>query len=170
MSELLGTLHGEEGCGKSGLPEMRNGVANRLARRRHGQDPRTRLEQGEEVRQIRFAAGILLLVSLCSCISHHINIPEEDLEVDPDWELLVDETIGNNRLLVNSYGGPALLVKYLCIRGSGLYVRIINGTAKKTVFTYNQSEIEGDLIIDYSDAESGVFRFTDFTYDPREDD
>jgi hypothetical protein len=122
------------------------------------------------VRQIRFTAGILLLVSLCSCISHHISIPEEDLEVTLHRELLIDETVGNNRLLVCSFGSPPLLLKHRCIMGSGLDILIINRNAEKTVFTYSQGEIEGDLIIDYSDAESGVFRFTDFTCDPREDD
>jgi hypothetical protein len=113
-------------------------------------------------------ASILAMASLCAC-SYHINIPVDDLATVSSYENLIDQTISDNRLLVYSFGGPALLVKYRCIRGYGLHALIVNGKEKETVFCCSRGEIDCSMMIDYSDAGSGIFRFTDFTGDPRED-
>jgi hypothetical protein len=113
--------------------------------------------------------SVLAVVSLCAC-SYHINVPADDLATVSSYERLVDLTISDNRLLVYSFGGPALLVKYRCIKGYGLHALIVNGKKKETVFCCSRGEIDCSMMIDYSDAGSGVFRFTDFTGDPREED
>jgi len=115
------------------------------------------------------------LLVLCGCAQDRANgLFGHDhlwMGLDADTgDLVLDKTIGDNRLLVRTIGGVEQIheIRRDCIKGGGLNVHIFHGDPPREVFACTWGEIEGDVILDYSQASSGIFLLTDCVVDPRQ--
>lgn len=118
---------------------------------------------------------IVLLFGGCSPTSEQIPEapktpppPTHEKPSGPHLRRLVDETFGDNRLVIDSFGDSLMLVGQRCIRGEGFELSVSNTTSNKTVISEHCLSSGGwDAIVDYSDLGRGILRTTWCTWDPR---
>jgi hypothetical protein len=128
---------------------------------------------------MRTIVGLGLLVGLaglaCCRDGPDVMTAEPDANgFDAPVEKLVDATFGDNRLVLYSADKrPLQLIRLNCVKSEGMFGLIINRSARKVVYRIDRCGGEDcavDTIVDYSDANAGVFRFIECTEDPRSDD
>ena len=112
-----------------------------------------------------FACAALLLAAGCS---KSIDIPKAVRQEIAQFQVLVDEARGDNRLVVTFYGSPVELVRRDCIRGHGLDFYLINRAARNLVWRDSTGGEAGpDVLLDYSQLADGVVLLTQYTFDAR---
>ena len=117
--------------------------------------------------KVHAVCGVVLALATVAACSRRCHEPRHVVDV-PDVPLLVDHTAGDNRLLIYSLGSPLSIVRLHCVRGRGLITELVNRRANRVIFERSSGEINWDVIVDYSDLRSGVLRYTECTWDPRD--
>ena len=112
------------------------------------------------------AICLILLTVTLGC-DRTVKIPQDLQGQVGSGKKLVDETSGDNRLLIYSYSLPPALTDFRCIRGWGLLGWVVNRRSGETASFGSCGEAGWGIIIDYSDLASGSVRCTDLTWDPR---
>ena len=115
----------------------------------------------------RHGISSILALTLLMGASSPIPVPKDVVESVKGERKLVDESNGNHRSLVYSFGLPPRLLKEKCIAGDGLHVLVINGKRASCCYDEEWGEASWGVIIDYSRFESGILELTKLTSDPR---
>jgi len=117
------------------------------------------------------ACAMLALSWLFTGCSKKIEIPEDVLKTEGIYGTkLVDCEAGRNHIIVYSCTVPLpRLIRENCLKGRALTVLVWNPHGAEPILQLGGAgEANWDCIVDYSGLGSGILRYTQCTFDPRE--
>jgi hypothetical protein len=114
------------------------------------------------------AISWLLLHRFEISVSQQVPLPKDAENLYKGYQNVVDETSGGYRLVVYGYGSPPLLLKKDQIKINGYHLDIYRSGQSDPVYTLGGGEIDPQMIIDYSDFDKRILRFTSCVWDPRD--
>jgi len=120
---------------------------------------------GEEMKRNLVFVCVLLLALGCS---HGVPVSGNTAERFKSFVIVVDETSGKNRLIIGLFGSPPLLLRKDVIKINGFSLAVHQRGRKEAVYGAGSGEINPNVILDYTDFEKGIIRWTDCTWDPRD--
>ncbi len=118
------------------------------------------------MKKILFIIGMLVLPWFgCRREVPHFQKVEERRE---HFVNVVDEVSGKNRLVINYFGSPPLLLKKGVIKIQGYSLDVYRVGHEEDAYSTGGGEIDPYVIVDYSDLKKGAITITTCTWDPRE--